>query len=86
MKIKSAQLICFSAAGTTERAARLIGEGLALPTQSRNLLRQPLTEEWALPAVCPAGARAFRGPAYWLARKGVEKKCAGRREPVAFLG
>ncbi len=77
MKIKSAQFICFSAAGTTERAARLIGEGLALPTQSRNLLRQPLTEEWALPTVCPA---------YRLARKGVEKKCAGRREPVAFLG
>ena len=54
MKIKSAQLIYFSAAGTTERTARLIGEGLALPTQGRNLLRQPLTEEWALPADCLA--------------------------------
>ena len=32
MKIKSAQLIYFSAAGTTEQTARLIGEGLALPT------------------------------------------------------
>ncbi|MGN8939092.1 4Fe-4S binding protein [Bittarella sp. HCP28S3_D9] len=54
MKIKSAQLIYFSAAGTTERTARLIGEGLTLPTQGRNLLRQPLTEEWALSADCLA--------------------------------
>ncbi|WP_278275384.1 4Fe-4S binding protein [Bittarella massiliensis (ex Durand et al. 2017)] len=37
-------------------------------------------------AVCPTGARAFRGPAYQLARKGFEKKCAARREPVAFFG
>ena len=42
MKIKSAQLIYFSAAGTTERTARLIGEGLALPTQGRNLLHLSL--------------------------------------------
>ena len=44
MKIKSAQLIYFSAAGTTEQTARLIGEGLALPTQGRNLLRRSYGE------------------------------------------